>query len=113
MSRPASMRLAMAISPSRESSSTLAHLAQIHAHGVVGPSDIGIVQIAAAAFFFFLVAAASRGGRLLGCRGRTFLRLLAIHQVDAHLVEHRHGVLDLLGGHLGLRQGGVQLIMVM
>src|SRR6266704_2714564 len=38
-SRPASMRLAMAASPWRESSPNRAHLAQIQAHRVVGALD--------------------------------------------------------------------------
>ena len=39
VSRPASMRLAMAISPSRREQLHRAHLAQVHAHRIVGAVD--------------------------------------------------------------------------
>ena len=108
MSRPASMRLAMAISPSRDSSSTAAHLAQIHAHRIVGAADIVVVDIAGGLAFlvlFLVFASASSASP------RPALRLLALDDVDAHLGEHRHRVLDLLGGHLLRRQRGVQLVI--
>ena len=37
--------------------------------------------------------------------------VLGLDDVDAHLGQHRHRVLDLLGGHLVGRQGGVQLVI--
>ena len=43
--------------------------------------------------------------------GAWLLALLALDDVDAHLGEHRHRVLDLLGGHLVGRQRGVQLVI--
>ena len=48
-------------------------------------------------------SSASALGRLLA--------LLALDDVDAELGEHRHRVLDLLRGHLVLRQRGVQLVI--
>jgi len=101
MSRPASMRLAMAISPSRDSSST-EPISQIHAHRVVGAADILVVEIAGALLAVAFLLRGGRGG---------LLALLAFDDVDAGLGEHRHGVLDLLGGHLIGRQGGVQLVI--
>ena len=77
-----------------------AHLAQIHAHGVVGAADIVVIDIAAG---FGLAVLGLGFGRLLA--------LLALDQVDAELGEHRHRVLDLLRGHLILRQRGVQLVI--
>ena len=37
--------------------------------------------------------------------------VIAVDDVDAHLREHGHGVLDLLGGHLLLRQRRVELVI--
>jgi hypothetical protein len=90
-----------------------AHLAQIHAHGIVGAIDRfflgnsggessgGIV----AGYFLFLV--------LIG-----LLRLLAVFasffvldDVDAHLVQGGHHVFDLLRGHLVLGQRFVELVI--
>src|SRR5436190_1867213 len=62
-----------------------AHLAQVHAHRVVGAADILVVEIAGA-----LLAVAF----LLGRRGGRLLALLALDDVDAELGEHRHRVLD-------------------
>ena len=88
-----------------------AHLAQIHAHGIVGAADIGIVEIAggALAALFLLAARGRGGGGLLG--GRAFFLIVAFDEIDADLVQHRHGVLDLLRGHLRLRQGRIQLVI--
>ena len=102
MSRPASMRLAMAISPSRESNST----APISRRYMRTGSSVRSVGS-------FLVAAAGRGppsssgiDLVLG-RGLVLLVLvvvgfLILDDVDAHVVERGHDVLDLLGRHLVL-----------
>src|SRR5437773_6945801 len=94
-SRPASMRLAIAISPSRDSSST-EPISRIHAHGIIGAADVVAVDIAAN------LALAVLG---LGL-GRLFA-FLAFDDVDAELGEHRHRVFDLFGRHLVLRQRGI------
>ena len=43
--------------------------------------------------------------------GGGFFLLLGLDHVDAGFRQHRHRVLDLLGGHLVGRQGGVQLVI--
>ncbi len=73
VSRPASMRLAMAISPSRDSSSTAAHLAQVHAHRVVRAvigrrlvaGDDRLVVLADGDFAAFRVSASSSASTTL------------------------------------------------
>ncbi len=102
------MRLAMAISPSRDSSSTDAHLAQVHAHRVVGAAETFLVDVAAGLRLAFLAALALGLFRLGG--GLAVLVVLVLDNLDAHLAEHRHDVLDLLGAHLLRRQDGVQLL---
>ena len=76
------------------------HLAQVHAHRIVGAADIVVVEIAA-----------RLAVGLLGLGGGGLLVLLALDDVDAELGEHRHRVLDLLRGHLVGRQRGVQLVI--
>src|SRR3977135_3770642 len=127
-SRPASMRLAMAISPSRESSSTEPISrrysrtgspgrppAPRHAHGIVGAlARLGLLglgrrrardldEFALALFLLGLLA------RLFG--GFLGLGLLGLDDVDAHFVEHREHVLDLVGGHLLRRQHRIDLLV--
>ena len=81
-----------------------AHLAQVHAHGIVGAAE-------------FLVLAGRLGrhhgglGRLGRVGGGGLFLLLGLDDIDAGFRQHRHGVLDLLGGHLVGRQGGVQLVI--
>ena len=94
------MRLAIAISPSRDSSFDRPHLAQVHAHRVVGAADVVVVEIAA-----------RLAVGLLGLGGGRLLVLLALDDVDAELGQHRHRVLDLLRGHLVGGQRGVQLVV--
>ena len=103
VSRPASMRLAMAISPSRESSST----APISRRYMRTGSSVRSVGS-------FLVAAAgrgppsSRGSTSSSMAGSELLvllivvlaALLVLDDLDAHLVERGHDVLDLIGRHL-------------
>ncbi len=91
-----------------------AHLAQIHAHGIVG---------ALGRFFLF------GGGERLRLRLDDFragivvvivlvggllaflvVGLFGLDDVDAHLVEHRVDVLDLVGGHFARRHHFVDLV---
>ena len=99
VSRPASMRLAMAISPSRRQQLDRAHLAQVHAHRIVGAVVGG-----------FLGGLDDRGllahGDLAAALG-VFFRL---DDVDAHLAQHGQGVFDRLGGDFLGRQDLVQLV---
>ena len=103
------MRLAMAISPSRDSSST--HFAQIHAHGIVGAlAGLGLLGF----------GDGFRGDLdefVIGLVGFLFLLLfvfvgsvVGFGHVDAHVGEHRHDVFDLLRrGRVG-REHFVELI---
>ena len=87
-----------------------AHFAQIHAHRIVGALaglallDLGdgllrdldqlVVGLVVAALVLFLLA----------------VGLIGLGDVDAHVGEHRHDVLDLLGRGRIRRQHGVELI---
>ncbi len=93
-----------------------AHLAQIHAHRIVGAlAGLGLLglgrrrarnldEFAVALFLLGLLACLFAGGLLA-------LGLLGLDDVDAHLVEHRKDVLDLIGGHLLGGKHGVDLLM--
>ena len=85
-----------------------AHLAQIHAHRIVGAlgrllglglglGDGRTVAMARGA----ASAVAAPSSRLLG--------LVGVDDVDAHVGQHRHGVLDLLGGDF---LGGKHLVQL-
>ncbi len=87
-----------------------AHLAQIHAHGIVRAlGGLGA-----------RLRARGKRGRgdgpalfLFGRIGGDFLLLLAflgLDDVDPHVGEHRHRVLDLVGRDLLRRQNGIQLV---
>ena len=115
-SRPASMRLAMAISPSRDSSSTepISRRYMRTGSSVRSPGSDSVrpwpasggrprpvrrsLSSSSALLARFLLA-------LLG------VALLLLDDVDAHLVEHREHVLDLVRGDLLGRQDGVDLVL--
>ena len=113
-SRPASMRLKIAISPSRESSSTepisrryirtgssVRSVGSLIGLGRDLPLDLG--QLAAFGF-----------GLLLGPLALAPLllaRLLGLDDVDPHLAEHGDDILDLLGIDLLRGQNRVDLVM--
>ncbi len=88
-----------------------AHLAQVHAHRIVGAVDD----------FLLLVGLEGRRGIVLRIGGidlvgGVVLRLgvlaafLVLDDVDAHVAERGHDVLDLLGRELVLREHLVELI---
>ena len=113
VSRPASMRLAIAISPSRDSSSTEPISRRYMRTGSsvrsVGSFLAGGGRNGGAGLLGQLV------GVFLGVGGRDrrlglFADLLVLDDVDAHVGKHRHGVLDLLGGHLLRRQHRIQFV---
>ena len=114
-SRPASMRLAMAISPSRDSSSTepisrryMRTGSSVRSVGSARGLGLGRQFCATTARLLFLVGRRLRPRR----RPRRLLALFLLDDVDAHVGQHRHGVFDLVGGHLLRRQHGVQLVVV-
>ena len=118
VSRPASMRLAMAISPSRESSSTEPISRRYMRTGSSVRSVGSFVRLAdddgprrrrldeLAALALLVVGRIGRRRRLLALLG-----LLGLDDVDAHLGELAEHVLDLLGGELLGRQHLVQLVI--
>ena len=76
-----------------------AHFTQVHAHRIVGAAD-------------FLGRRC--GGDFLGrlaVAGGGFVALLVFDHIDAEFGQHRHGVFDLLGRDLTLRQGGVDVVI--
>ena len=90
-----------------------AHLAQIHAHRIVGAvgrlflggcGGDGRAGLLGELVGVFLGVGGGIGG--LGL----FADLVVLDDVDAHVGEHRHGVLDLLGGHFLRRQHRVQFV---
>ena len=108
VSRPASMRLAMAISPSRRQQFDRAHLAQIHAHRIVGAVDGFLLLLDDEGL---AASAGPRPRRRVSSRARVLVALVVLDDVDAHLVQGRHDVLDLLAGHLVLRQRLVEFVV--
>ena len=113
-SRPASMRLAMAISPSRDSSSTEPISRRYMRTGSsvrsVGSARVEVVATADVVATARPPPSSSSGSSapagLLG-----FLAFLRLDDVDAHVGQHRHRVFDLLGGHLLRRKHRVQLVI--
>ena len=79
-----------------------AHLAQIHPDRIVGAVHRlgGTLDLHGQVF-----------GGPLGLLGRLLGGLFILHDVDAHLGEHRHRVLDLLGGDLFGGKNLVQLVV--
>src|SRR6188474_2417139 len=94
-SRPASMRFAIAISPSRESSSTEPISRRYMRTGSSVRSVGSLVAVS----------------RIATARGAALLGLLGLDDVDAHLGELAEHVLDLLGGELLGRQHLVQFVI--
>ena len=105
MSRPASMRLAMAISPSRDSSSTLPISRRYMRTGSsvrprLASSTLPVGSSSSASSVFSTLT----GG------GFAVLGFLALDDLDAHLVEVGHHVFDLFRAVLLRRQHGVQFV---
>jgi hypothetical protein len=103
--RPASMRLAMAISPSRERSSTEPISRRYIRTGSSVRSSVSPPLEATA------ISREVETSTISPLLVLALLGLVVLDDVDAHLREHRHHVLDLLGGHLFGRQDGVQLVV--
>ena len=91
-----------------------AHLAQVHAHRIVGAvgslsalcllGDGGAGRRHQLAAFRFLFGLFVRGFRL------ALVGLVGLDDVDPHVGEHRHRVFDLLGGDFFGGKHGVQLV---
>src|SRR5262252_2739000 len=92
-SRPASMRLATAISPSRESSST-EPMSRRYMRTGSSVRSAGSVRACVIAGIVIVGPVRAVGS------GRTLLVVLALNHGDAHVRQHRHRVFDLLGGDL-------------
>ena len=112
-SRPASMRLAMAISPSRDKSSTEPISRRYMRTGSSVRSEGSLVSDLASGFG---VASTSSPDSALPLRAlrrllAVGLGFLGLDDVDAHLVHHRQHVFDLLGGDLLGRHDGVELLI--
>ena len=114
-SRPASMRLAMAISPSRESSSTEPISRRYMRTGSSVRSVGSLVSVLAGSFCVNLDQLAALGfGLFLGLLALLLALLgglLGLDDVHPHLAEHGEDVLDLLGIDLLRGQNGVDLVM--
>ena len=113
-SRPASMRLAMAISPSRDSSSTepisrryMRTGSSVRSAGSLASDLAGVLGVTSTSSPPSL-SSSSASSRP---PPRRRLGFLGLDDVDAHLVEHRQHVLDLLGGDLLRRQHRVELLV--
>ena len=92
---PSSMRLAISTSPFAGEQRDRAHLAQVHAHRVVALGVAG-VEVLVPLFFLLLLGRRSGSGRL----GLGELDLGGVvDDLDVVLAEHRHHVVDLIGGH--------------
>ena len=100
-SRPASMRLAMAISPSRDSSSTepISRRYMRTGSSVRSPGSDFLVSagVVRATSTSSPSLSSSSGSSRASSDGFLGLGFLGLDDVDAHLVEHREDVLDLLG----------------
>ena len=114
-SRPASMRLAMAISPSRDNSSTEPISRRYMRTGSSVRSDGSFFSVVASALGLASTSSPSLSSSSSSGSSAAFWllvvgALLLLDHVDAHLVEHRVDVLDLVGGDLLGRQHGVELL---
>src|SRR4051794_2152375 len=108
-SRPASMRLAMAISPSRDSSST-EPISRRYMRTGSSVRSVGSLasDLAGTLLLDFDQIAAFALGFLVGLLA-LLLAFLGFDHVDALLAEHGENVLDLLG--IDLFRQGVDLVM--
>ena len=92
-----------------------AHLAQIHAHRVVGAlrrlAGLGLGRRLGRGFDQFAAFALFLFGLLAGVRLLLGVGLLGLDDVDAHLAHHRQHVLDLLGGDLLGRHDRIELLV--
>ena len=114
-SRPASMRLAMAISPSRERSSTEPISRRYMRTGSSVRSDGSLASDLAGVFGVTSTSSpdslSSSSGSSRAPRFLFGFGFLGLDDVDAHLAHHREHVLDLLGGDFLRRHHRVELLI--
>ena len=84
-----------------------AHFAQVHPHRIVGTVDRFLLLLDRRAFRVGFGVDLVLDRRLVGIDRI----LVALDDVDAHFRDRGHDVLDLLGGHLVLRQSLIQLVI--
>src|SRR5262249_28608867 len=114
-SRPASMRLAIAISPERESSSIdpiSRRYKRTGSFGSIGRFRLldlgwrGVLHLDDLAPFALVLFLGFLALLLL-----VQLGLLGLDHIDAHLIEHGKNVLDLVGAHLFGGKHGIDLVV--
>ena len=108
------MRLAMAISPSRDRSSTEPISRRYMRTGSSVRSAGSELRVATAVVRAVSTTSPPSASSSSAAFGGFLLRLLGVlgvDDIDAHLVEHRVHVLDLIGGDLLGRQHRVQFLM--
>ena len=112
-SRPASIRLAIATSPSRESSPIVPISrryirtgSSVRSIGSLASDFAGVFGVTSTEFAGLGLLALGPLARLL-----VGLGLLGLDHVDAHLVEHRQNVLDLLGSDLLQGHDRIELLV--
>ena len=112
-SRPASMRLAMAISPSRDSSSTEPISRRYMRTGSSVRSVGSLVSALAGTFCWTSTSSppSLSASSLLAFLLVVVAGFLGLDDVDAHLAEHRQHVLDLLGIDLLGGQHRIDLVV--
>ncbi len=91
-----------------------AHVAQVHAHGIVGALGrlgAGLRRRQERCGGDARGSLLLLGRLVVGSGFRALLAFLALDHGDAHVGQHRHGVLDLLGGHLLGGEHGIQLVI--
>ena len=113
-SRPASMRLAMAISPSRDNSSTepISRRYMRTGSSVRSPGSDFLVSagvVRATSTSSPSLSSSSGSSRASSVLVSSSVSASSVHDVDAHLAEHREDVLDLLG--IDLFHQRVDLVM--
>ena len=110
-SRPASMRLAIAISPSRDSSSTEPISRRYMRTGSSVRSDGSLSDLTISGLEVTSTSSPPSSSSSSSFSPSSPVGLVLLDHVDAHLGQHRERVLDLLGGDLLGRHHGIELLI--